>query len=51
MTGFLILFHKYELAKKKKLSDEQKKIIDFYLSHLEYSNNWDLVDLVCYKIL
>ena len=51
MTWFLILCYKYELATKKKLNDEQKKIIDFYLSHLEYSNNWDLVDLVCYKIL
>ena len=51
MTWFLILCYKYELAKKKKLIDDQKNIIDFYLSHLEYSNNWDLVDLVCYKIL
>ena len=51
MTWFLILCYKYELATKKKLNNEQEKIIDFYLSHLEYSNNWDLVDLVCYKIL
>lgn len=51
MTWFLILCYKYELAKKKKLIDDQKNIIDFYLSHLEYSNNWDLVDLICYKIL
>ena len=51
MTWFLILCYKYELTTKKKLNDDQKKIIDFYLSHLEYSNNWDLVDLVCYKIL
>ena len=51
LTGLLILCYKYELATKKKISNEQKNIIDFYLSHLEYSNNWDLVDLVCYKIL
>jgi 3-methyladenine DNA glycosylase AlkD len=51
MTWFLILCYKYGLATKKKLWDEQKEIINFYLSHLEYSNNWDLVDLVCYKIL
>ena len=51
MTWFLILCYKYELATKKKSNDEQKKIIDFYLSHLKYSNNRDLVDLVCYKIL
>ena len=51
LTALLILCYKYEFATKKKLYDEQKKIVDFYLSHLEYCNNWDLVDLVCYKIL
>ena len=25
--------------------------IDFYLSHLQYVNNWDLVDLSCYPLL
>ena len=51
LTALLILCYKYELATKKKLNNEQKNIIDFYLSHLEYCNNRDLVDLVCYKIL
>ena len=51
LTALLILCYKYELTTKKKLNDEQKNIIDFYLSHLEYCNNRDLVDLVCYKIL
>ena len=51
LTALLILCYKYEFVTKKKLYDEQKKIVDFYLSHLEYCNNWDLVDLVCYKIL
>ena len=51
LTALLILCYKYEFITKKKLYDEQKKIVDFYLSHLEYCNNWDLVDLVCYKIL
>ena len=51
LTALLILCYKYEFATKKKLYDEQKKIVDFYLSHLEYCNNRDLVDLVCYKIL
>ena len=51
LTGLLILCYKYELTTKKKLQNEQKDTIDFYLSHLEYCNNWDLVDLVCYKIL
>ena len=51
LTALLILCYKYEFVTKKKLYDEQKNIIDFYLYHLEYCNNWDLVDLVCYKIL
>ena len=51
LTWLLILCYKYEFVTKKKLYDEQKKVIDFYLSHLEYCNNRDLVDLVCYKIL
>lgn len=29
----------------------QKECIDFYLSHTEYINNWDLVDLSCYELL
>ena len=51
LTALLILCYKYEFVTKKKLYDEQKKIVDFYLVHLKYCNNWDLVDLVCYKIL
>lgn len=51
LTWLLILCYKYEFVTKRKLYNEQKNIIDFYLSHLEYCNNWDLVDLVCYKIL
>ena len=51
LTAILILCYKYEFVTKKKLYDEQKKIVYFYLSHLEYCNNRDLVDLVCYKIL
>ena len=51
LTALLILCYKYEWATKKKFNDEQKDIIDFYLLHLKYCNNRDLVDLVCYKIL
>ncbi|MCQ2151672.1 MAG: DNA alkylation repair protein [Bacteroidales bacterium] len=29
----------------------QQRCVDFYLSHLEFVNNWDLVDLSCYEIL
>lgn len=35
---------------KNKKSDK-KKIIDFYLNNLATINNWDLVDMSCYKIL
>ena len=31
--------------------DDPKECIDFYLSHTEYINNWDLVDLSCYELL
>ena len=51
LTGLLTLCYKYEFCVKKKMETEKKEIIDFYLSHLEYSNNRDLVDLVCYKML
>ena len=51
LTALLILCYKYQFSTKKKLRNEQKKIVDFYLSHLEYCNNRDLVDLICYKIL
>ena len=51
LTWLLILCYKYEFTTKKKQYDNQQKIIDFYLSHLEYCNNRDLVDLVCYKTL
>ena len=51
LTWLLILCYKYEFYVKKKMEAEKKEIIDFYLSHLEYCNNRDLVDLVCYKIL
>ena len=29
----------------------QEKCIDFYLSHTQFINNWDLVDLSCYPLL
>lgn len=29
----------------------QQRCIDFYLTHTEYVNNWDLVDLSCYELL
>lgn len=37
-------------ARAKSLT-EKKKITEFYLDHLPAMNNWDLVDLSCYKLL
>jgi 3-methyladenine DNA glycosylase AlkD len=48
LTALLILVYKFETSKDQ---SEQKEIVDFYLNHLEYINNWDLVDTSCYKIL
>lgn len=47
-TALLILVKKYERSKN---IDERKAIVDFYLKHLKFINNWDLVDNSCYKIL
>lgn len=48
LTALFILINKFE---KTKVSEEKSEIIDFYLNHLQYVNNWDLVDSSCYKIL
>lgn len=29
----------------------KQRCVDFYLSHTQYINNWDLVDLSCYELL
>ena len=34
-----------------KKSANKKEIVDFYLFNTKYINNWDLVDISCYKIL
>lgn len=49
MCGSMILVLKFE--KNKKHPDTQKAVVEFYLQHLKAFNNWDLVDLSCYKIL
>lgn len=52
--------HEYRLAaiymlvlkfEKTKSEVNRKEIVDFYLDHLEYVNNWDLIDSSCHKIL
>lgn len=48
LTALLMLVYKFEKTKDK---IGQKEIIDFYLKHTKYINNWDLVDTSCYKIL
>ncbi|MDD4351961.1 MAG: DNA alkylation repair protein [Candidatus Gracilibacteria bacterium] len=47
LTALLILTYKYPKLEQQ----EKKKIIDFYLKHTAYINNWDLVDLSAYKLL
>lgn len=48
LTALLILVHKFEKSKEPSIG---QTCVDFYLSHTEYINNWDLVDLSCYKLL
>ncbi|WP_292008729.1 DNA alkylation repair protein [Chryseobacterium sp.] len=48
LTALLMLISKFEKAKDTALKTE---LVDFYLNHLTYVNNWDLVDSSCYKIL
>ncbi len=43
----LILVEKNKKANK----EEKRKILDFYLHHLDYVNNWDLVDISAHYIL
>lgn len=48
LVALLILIQKFEKSKGK---NEQEQIIHFYLKNTQYINNWDLVDVSCYKIL
>lgn len=48
LTALLILVEKFS---KMKDESEKKILIEFYLKNTKYINNWDLVDLSCYKIL
>lgn len=48
LTALLLLVSKYEKSKDDK---EKRLFIDFYLKNLQHVNNWDLVDLSCYKLL
>lgn len=46
--ALLMLVSKFE---KSQEIFEKEAIIQFYLNHKEFINNWDLVDSSCYKIL
>ena len=47
LTALFILIFQFEKAS----NDDKEKIVDFYLKHKNYVNNWDLVDLSAPKIL
>ena len=46
LAALLTLVEIFKHAKKNPAVQQQ--CIDFYLSHTQYINNWDLVDLSCY---
>lgn len=48
LTALMMLVYRFE---KLKSESERKEIVDFYINHLQFINNWDLVDSSCYQIL
>lgn len=48
LTGLMSLVYRYE---KTKSESEHRVLVDFYLNHLDFINNWDLVDSSCSQIL
>lgn len=49
LAALLTLVQIFKHAKKDMAL--QQHCIEFYLSHTEFINNWDLVDLSCYELL
>lgn len=49
LAALLALVQIFSHAKKNPAL--QKQCIDFYLSHTDCINNWDLVDLSCYELI
>lgn len=49
LAALLALVEMFSPSKKDKAF--QKECVDFYLSHTDRINNWDLVDLSCYPLL
>ncbi len=48
LTAIFMLVYRYGFLK---LESERKVLVDFYIKHLEFVNNWDLVDSSCHQIL
>ena len=48
LTGLFALVYKFEKTQSESLRGE---LVNFYLDHLDFINNWDLVDSSCYQIL
>lgn len=49
LCGFLILVEQYN--DKKTTKEAKDAVLNLYLANTKRANNWDLVDLSCYKIL
>lgn len=49
LTALLALVYRYKKAKAE--TAQKKELVDFYLCHLDFVNNWDLVDSSCHQIL
>ena len=49
LAGLLALVEHFSHSRRDPAA--QKRCIDFYLSHTDRINNWDLVDLSCYRLL
>lgn len=48
LTALLALVYRYEKCRQ---DSERQELVNFYLHHLEWVNNWDLVDTSCHAIL
>jgi len=51
MLALLILMYQFNLAIKQNNTRLQKTIFNYYLSQVDYINNWDLVDVTCRDIV
>lgn len=49
LTALFLLVHLFDAARKDEAL--QQACVEFYLSHLDFVNNWDLVDSSAHKIL